>query len=377
MKMKLWSSCKVIKPSRKQDLIVYRDDEYCSNWPMSAGMWRFAGGEIIVGFTRLKVDYKKTGSTNHLRLDTWGQLCLVRSMDDGETWNKNIEVVVNKRDVAIDFFQEGKQNSNKNPVNFSSPDTVLICNYVGEHLWAKTYGEVRFWSMIMASPDRGKSWPLGPIIKKPMHLFSCWGLPNYIVRSNGNVLLFNDCVQECNRNEMFIYLDILENNGLNWNYLGILPLERRDARLLIHGSPVMIGESSILLAARAQTPANIVYIMLYRSDDYGRNWETVGRVTDIGGTPFLLRMRDGRLVLTYERRFPPCGIRARVSEDTEGYRWGPEIVLRDDGESDIGYSRSVQRHDGSILTVYYFVNAAERISGREPVRHIAGTIWQP
>ncbi|MCM8824911.1 MAG: glycoside hydrolase [Candidatus Omnitrophica bacterium] len=222
LKTKLWSSCEVVQPSKKQDLIIYRDDQYCSNWPMSGGMWRFADGEIIVGFTRLKVDYRKPGSTNHLNLDTWGQLCLVRSRDDGKTWDKNVEVVVNKRDVAIDFFQEGKQNLNKNPVDFSSPEIILVCNYVGEHLWAKTYGEVRFWSLIMASPDRGKSWPLGPIIKKPGHLFSCWGLPNYIVRSNGSVLLFNDCVQDCDRNQMYIYADILENNGLSWNYLGIL-----------------------------------------------------------------------------------------------------------------------------------------------------------
>ncbi|MCM8758779.1 MAG: glycoside hydrolase [Candidatus Omnitrophica bacterium] len=379
MKTKLWSSCEVAKPSKKQDIIVYRDDEYCSNWPMSGGMWRFDDDEILVGFTRLKVDYKKVGSTNHLHLDTWGQLCLVRSKDDGETWENEVEVVVNKRDVAIEFFQEGKQNLNQNPVDFTSPDTILLCNYVGEHLWAKTYGEVRFWSMIMASPDRGKSWPLGPIIKKPRHLFSAWGLPNYVIRPNGNVLIFNDCVPCENEKDgqMYIYCDILENNGLCWNYFGILPLERRDARLIIHGSPVMIGETSILLAVRAQTPPNIVYVMLYRSDDYGRNWYTIGRVTDIGGTPHLLRLRDGRILLTYERRFPPCGIRARISEDAEGIIWGPEIVLRDDGESDIGYSRSVQRKDGSILTVYYFVNAAERKNNQEPTRYIAGTIWKP
>ncbi len=290
-----------------------------------------------------------------------------------------VEVVVNKRDVAIEFFQEGKQNMNQNPVDFTSPDTILLCNYVGEHLWAKTYGEVRFWSMIMASPDRGKSWTFGPVIKKPRHLFSVWGLPNYIIRPDGNVLIFNDCVPCENEKDgqMYIYCDILENNGLCWNYFGMLPLERRDARLIIHGSPVLINEDSILLAVRAQTPANIVYVMLYRSDDYGRNWSTIGRVTDIGGTPHLLKLRDGRILLTYERRFPPCGIRARISEDTEGCVWGPEIVLRDDGESDIGYSRCVQRKDGSILTVYYFVNAAERTGGREPTRYIAGTIWKP
>jgi len=328
----------------------------------------------------LKVDYKKPGSTSHLHLDTWGELCLVRSKDDGETWDmENVEIVVKKRELAIDFFQEGKQNLNKNPVDFTSDNSILMCNYIGEHLWAKSYDEVRFWSMLIASCDRGKTWKLGPLVKKPRHFFSCWGLPNYIVRRDGSVLIFNDCVINGNEKEnlMYVYADILENNGLYWNFHGVLPLERRDAKYVIHASPVSVGESSILLATRCQTAANIVYVMLYRSDDYGRNWKIVGRVTDIGGTPNLLKLRDGRILLTYERRFPPCGIRARISEDTDGYRWGPEIVLRDDGEGDIGYSRNIQRNDGSILTVYYFVNANERTTGREPVRYIAGTIWNP
>ena len=176
---------------------------------------------------------------------------------------------------------------------------------------------------------------------------------------------------------MHIYTDLIEDMGRRWTYTGELPLERRDARFIIHPAPLALEGGGILLAVRAQTPARVVYVMLYRSDDHGRNWQTVGRVTDVGGTPHLLRLRDGRIALTYERRFPPCGMRARVSLDTEGWAWGPEIILRDDGEGDMGYSRSVQRADGSILTAYYISLAKERVPGREPVRHIAGTIWRP
>ena len=375
----LRSSCEVVAPKEKRDIIIYRNDDYCSNWPMTGGMWRFGDGEVLVGFTRLKIDYTKPQATNHLHLDTWGELSLVRSTDDGETWNPQPEIVLKKREAAIDFFQEGKQNQNWSPVDFTSPDAILMCNYIGEHMWASDYQQVRFWSMIMASPDRGRTWPLGPCVKKPPHLFSSWGLPSYIVRPNGSVLLFHDCVIKGDEKDhiMNVYADILEEQGMRWTFHGMLPLERRDAHLIIHPAPVVIGESSILLAARAQTPARVVYVMLYRSDDWGRNWYTVGRVTDVGGTPHLLKLRDGRIVMTYERRWPPRGIRARVSEDEEGRRWGPEIVLRDDGTGDIGYSRNVQRADGSILTAYYFSLAGEEQPGRAAVRHIAGTVWTP
>jgi hypothetical protein len=236
--------------------------------------------------------------------------------------------------------------------------------------------------MILASPDRGKTWPLGPLFKKPPHMFSSWGLPSTVVRPDGSTLLFSDCVLKGNEAEnlMHIYADLLEAGGTQWTYHGLLDLERRDAKHVIHPAPVSLGDSSILLAARCQTPPGVVFVMLYRSDDYGRNWYTVGRVTDVGGTPHLLKLRDGRLVLTYERRWPPYGIRARVSEDPDGYRWGPEIVLRDDGgDADLGYSRSVERADGTVLTAFYFNRAGESINGFRVggLRHIAGALWNP
>jgi hypothetical protein len=82
-------------------------------------------------------------------------------------------------------------------------------------------------------------------------------------------------------------------------------------------------------------------------------------------------LRDGRVVVTYGYRSNPYGMRARISRDT-GRTWGREIVLRDDGATwDLGYSRSVQRGDGKVVTIYYHTTAAH------PEQHIAATIWDP
>lgn len=90
-----------------------------------------------------------------------------------------------------------------------------------------------------------------------------------------------------------------------------------------------------------------------------------------GNPPSLIRLKDGRLCVTYGYREFPYGIRARLSSDN-GKTWGKEIHLRDDGRSwDFGYTRTLQRTDGKLVTIYYYATA------EKPEQHIAATIWDP
>ena len=75
--------------------------------------------------------------------------------------------------------------------------------------------------------------------------------------------------------------------------------------------------------------------------------------------------------MTYGHRSRPFEIRGRLSSD-EGKTWGPELVLRGGaGAWDIGYTRTAQRADGRLVTVYYWA--------KEPMkeRTIEATIWDP
>jgi hypothetical protein len=107
------------------------------------------------------------------------------------------------------------------------------------------------------------------------------------------------------------------------------------------------------------------------SRDGGRTWES--RRSGVKGHPpsGLVTLRDGRLVLSYGYRHPPHGIRAVISDD-EGLTWKADdvMVLRNDGAGpDLGYPRSMQLDDETILTVYYFTDD-------EHVTHIACTRWR-
>ena len=107
------------------------------------------------------------------------------------------------------------------------------------------------------------------------------------------------------------------------------------------------------------------------SRDQGKTWTS--QPSGIVGHPpsGLVKLADGRLMLTYGYRHPPYGIRAVVSTD-EGLTWDTEhvITLRNDGAGyDLGYPRSLLLPDGTILSVYYFVLD-------DHVTHIAATRWR-
>ena len=71
-------------------------------------------------------------------------------------------------------------------------------------------------------------------------------------------------------------------------------------------------------------------------------------------------------------RAEPFSIRAVVSDD-DGKTWSDPIVLRDDGCSrDVGYTRTVQRSDGKLVTAYYFCD-----DSLGPERYVGVTIWEP
>jgi hypothetical protein len=67
----------------------------------------------------------------------------------------------------------------------------------------------------------------------------------------------------------------------------------------------------------------------------------------------LLRLRDGRLLMTYGHRRPPYGNQTRISED-QGDTWSEPIIVSGDGAGgDLGYPSTVQLDDSSLVTVWY------------------------
>ena len=91
------------------------------------------------------------------------------------------------------------------------------------------------------------------------------------------------------------------------------------------------------------------------STDDGRSWSAPAPLPITGYPADLLRLTDGRILLTYGWRQPGYGIRAVFSED-DGATWQTErtILIRDGmRNSNLGYPVTLERRDGSLLTLYY------------------------
>ncbi len=107
------------------------------------------------------------------------------------------------------------------------------------------------------------------------------------------------------------------------------------------------------------------------SDDKGATWHGLKDTGVQGHPPDLLRLQDGRILLSYGFRHPTPGVRAVVSNN-EGESWDLQHIyeLRGGGGGfDLGYPHSVQLKDGTVVTVYYFFEPGG-------MQFIAATRWR-
>lgn len=120
---------------------------------------------------------------------------------------------------------------------------------------------------------------------------------------------------------------------------------------------IQLENGRILAAIRVQRTGDHPLFTTYlsHSDDGGRSFSVPRQIVpdQAGSPPHFLMTGKGELVLVYACRHGNCGIRAIVSTDG-GETFGDEIKLTENAPSpDLGYPATVERKDGSLLTVWY------------------------
>ena len=362
--------------------IVFRDDTYFCAWPFSGGLWQFADGEIVAGFTRAKADYADPAQLNHHRIESeCGEGVLMRSTDGGRTWSLDTLQTMYTRPAfdrkVIDAAVSTAADRGYDPTadgyalfsGFGQPPTGKPA-----HVFTRVSTDrCRTWS----DPVRLPTWLPGA--DRTTWSFAT-GRPSYIVREDGMLLLFGSASRVIGAERWgggavpVVYASW--DGGASWGFLSEIELSP-PMPMGVTPYPLLLDNGDILCAVRRQYNGYNAFTQVYRSADGGGSWRLLSRANDWGAPANLVQLPDTRVVCVYGYRQKPWGIRARVSKD-RGATWGREFVLRDDGGSwDLGYPRTLLLHDGALLTVYYFNGKDDPIQQDGGVRHIAATRWTP
>jgi sialidase-1 len=146
-----------------------------------------------------------------------------------------------------------------------------------------------------------------------------------------------------------------KDDGLTWKWVGEIAVRPGDVvkRGYHELHQVETDDGRILVHIRNHNTANAGETLQCESTDGGRTW-TVPAPIGVWGLPsHLLKLRDGRLLMTYGYRRAPFGNQARISAD-HGRTWSDPISLSTDGMGgDLGYPSSVELADNTLLTVWY------------------------
>lgn len=146
------------------------------------------------------------------------------------------------------------------------------------------------------------------------------------------------------------------DDGLTWRWLAKIPTRAGDSVKEYHELHMVEAANGRLIAhIRDHNKANNGETLQSESNDSGRTWTEPHSIGVWGLPSHLLRLRDGRLLMTYGYRRKPFGNQARVSED-HGATWSAPLTISGDGPSgDLGYPSTVELAGGTLLTVWYEV----------------------
>lgn len=147
---------------------------------------------------------------------------------------------------------------------------------------------------------------------------------------------------------------VSSDDGETWQWLAEIPTRKGDRYAdyhELHG--VETADGRVIVHIRNHNKTNAGETLQCESSDGGKTWSEPHAIGVWGLPSHLLRLGDGRLVMSYGYRRPPYGNQARVSDDG-GMHWGPAITLSADGVSgDLGYPSTVDLGGGRLLTVWY------------------------
>ena len=276
-----------------------------------------------------------------------GRLIFVHSPDGGESWSHSIVI-----------SQEGSDN--RNPAFGVTSKGTLLASFIKQVNYTEgQYDVVKAQPTplyVSRSDDHGLTWTTDAANVDGGELIVSSPFGKMIPRADGSVMMtyYVDAT---------VYHITSHDDGLTWSAPTMICDGGFNETALCD-----LGGGSILAVMRSDGEGSLSQV---RSEDDGATWSEPEQLTGPTEHPGdVIRLADGRLLLTYGRRTTPFGILGLVSRD-DGRTWDTDnrLLLVADSGNDQGYPSNIQRDDGAIVTVYY---SDMHIARRRPRPEIIG-----
>ncbi len=331
--------------------VISLQPQYYHGWPT---LVRQSGGRLLLVYSGAREDH----------ICPFGRVELMVSNDDGQTWTWPrvlLDSAIDDRDAGLLVTARGTM--------LVTTFTSLAYEEVLKAAAKKKAGEEGAWP-----PERLRAWELadsrltaqqraaevGEWMIRSTDGGMTWSAryPTIVSSPHGPTQLSDGRLLYAGR-ELWTSrrrVGVCEStdDGLTWRWLSDIPPRPGDSIENYHElHAVEAADGSIVVHIRNHNKENFGETLQCESADGGRTW-TVPHTIGVWGLPsFLLRLRNGNLLVTYGYRRKPLGNQARLSRDT-GKTWSEPMTLSRDGTStDLGYPSTAQLEDGTLLTVWY------------------------
>ena len=361
---------------------IYRDNEYVA-FPNLA--W-INENTLACFFRHAKERQKEFGSYTHI--DPTAKDVFIVSHDNGKTFDPALNVVIDdemsEQDPCVTVLKNGR-------IIVTCFRWECIPEGEGEKKWGKElfgrYGNTRkgYWDSFNIgfnaniSDDGGRTWRSMPVIMPEGYVPGSAVRGNITEMPDGTLLLpfygakktgaLASCglMRSTDRGETWKYFSETacdpEKNFLEPN------LFRTQSGKLI----TLIRTQTDFLKPGVKFGDTYLNMHISVSEDNGKTFGPVREIPSIfASSPFhALRLKSGRVFVSYGYRKEPFGIRAKIcGPELEDLNAAPEIIIRNDAPNgDLGYPHAIQLKDNTILLSYY-------ISGKDGIRIIEGTVLE-
>ena len=288
----------------------------------------------------------------------FGQVELMRSDDDGKTWTFPrvlLDLAIDDRDAGIletargtllaTTFSSLAYEYQFNNGNINKWDAARQARWRGAHNRISTAErKAQLGTWMLRSTDGGVTWstPYDSIVNSPH---------GPIQLADGRQLYAG---KDLWKSGQWIGVCESTDDGRSWKKLAQIPTRAGDDPGEYHElHAVEATNGTIVVQIRNNNPANRSETLQTESPDGGKTWSVPHPIGVWGLPSHLVRLRDGRLLMSYGYRRKPFGNQARISTD-HGKTWGEPVTVSGDGANgDLGYPSTAELQDGTLLTAWY------------------------